>query len=82
MKKIVALSALMLALTGCSSTDDSIAQSKSEDKFSCENSRSLGSMIPKKQCSTKKQREEARRDSQEALRESRRVGTLQGSENF
>ncbi|WP_462151282.1 hypothetical protein [Pseudoalteromonas xiamenensis] len=71
MKKTTILLAMLSVsvLAGCANTNKT-ASVKSDQGFRCEKQSSLGTTIPSKLCSTKKQRDEAREASKEALRQS------------
>ncbi|MDK1287290.1 hypothetical protein [Pseudoalteromonas umbrosa] len=73
--KVLILTAL-LTLVGCASNGDITA--KKEDGYRCKQVNSLGSIIPKKRCTTSKQRKLIRDESQESLRQHQRSGVLSG----
>ncbi|WP_138549695.1 hypothetical protein [Pseudoalteromonas rubra] len=82
MKKNIGLTVASLALTvlvGCKSTDS--GQTARTEGYKCEQIRTLGSNIPKKRCTTKRQRDEIRRNGQESLRNSQRSGVLSGDDS-
>ncbi|MCG7533824.1 hypothetical protein [Pseudoalteromonas sp. OOF1S-7] len=72
-KALILVSTLGLLLTGCNSTSNSADDgSQANNGYRCKQVRSLGSNIPKTSCSTSKQRAEARKNAQDALRENQR----------
>lgn len=71
---ILVLSSLFLL--GCKSNDQTA--SANESGYRCEQVRALGSNIPIKYCSSKKERDEARKRGKEQLRTSQRVGVITG----
>lgn len=61
---------LAFIITGCASTGEKTANN--DDGYRCEKVYSTGSRIPKKYCSTKKQRDELEKQSKELIHDIRR----------
>jgi len=76
MKKMLVTLFSVAILAGCSSTDE--GQLARNDGYKCEKVKTLGSNIPTKYCSTKKQRSEAERNGKDAIRNTLRQGVLSG----
>jgi len=66
-----------LVFFGCNSTEETLLASN-DDGYKCEKVVVLGSSIPQKYCSTKKQRDEYRKNGQEGLRNTQVSGILSG----
>ena len=82
MKKLFFVAAASVILTGCNMSDDEAGKvAKETNGYKCDQQRVLGSMIPKKVCSTAAQRKEAEQRSKEAARDARRAVTLNGVES-
>ncbi|MDK1287291.1 hypothetical protein [Pseudoalteromonas umbrosa] len=73
--KVLAM-VMAVTLAGCASSGDTTA--KKDDGYRCEQVSSLGSIIPKKRCTTSKQRKLIREESKESLRQHHRNGALSG----
>lgn len=81
MKKLFFIAVASIVLTGCNMSDDDTSKlAKESNGYKCEQVRVLGSMIPKKVCSTAAQRKEAELRSKEATRDAQRPITLNGIE--
>ena len=66
MNKIIFAVSALTVLAGCSSTDnDKLANN---DGYRCEQVRELGSSIPRRVCTTRLQREEAKAEAREQLK--------------
>ncbi|MBQ4836212.1 MULTISPECIES: hypothetical protein [Pseudoalteromonas] len=72
--KVLAL-VMAATLAGCASSGDT---TKKGDGYRCEQVSSLGSIIPKKRCTTSKERKLIHDESQESLRQHQRNGVLTG----
>lgn len=77
MKKTIVILFSALILSGCNTTDNE--KLANNDGYKCEKIKTLGTSIPKRFCSTKKQRAELKERGQETLRNSQRQGVLSGS---
>ncbi|AZZ97614.1 hypothetical protein [Pseudoalteromonas sp. R3] len=79
MKTKIALSLIVLAfVSGCNSTSSSNQVAKADTGHRCKQVTSLGSNIPNVYCSTRKEREEARKRGLEALKNSQATGRITG----
>ncbi|RJE75603.1 hypothetical protein BGP78_02460 [Pseudoalteromonas sp. MSK9-3] len=76
MKKIIITLFSAVILSGCNMTDNE--QLANNDGYKCEKIKTLGTSIPKRFCSTKKQRDELKERGQDTLRNSQRQGVLSG----